>query len=281
MSIPDSIISHLGSKGYLISKQTFVAGGDINYAQKVETEDGKVYFVKYNNSPSAEAIISSEIKGLQLLAHHAVNVPQVYAYHHQQEYAYVLMEWVAPGLRDNHTLAQALVKIHKITAENFGLDHDNYIGTLPQRNTNYHNFSEYYISTSIEPQVRLSYDLGLRLQVNLDLFQQVLSDLIPIEQPALLHGDLWSGNLIDSEKGPIFIDPSVSYGHREMDLAMMRLFGGFDNEVFGMYNELFPLHKNWTSRADLFQLYYLLVHLNIFGRQYLGSVKQILEKYLL
>ncbi len=281
MSIPDNIISDLASKGYLISRQMVISGGDINYAQKVETEDGKVYFVKYNNMPSAEAIISSEIRGLQLLAHHAVDVPQVYAYHHQQELAYILTDWVVPGMRNNHRLAKSLVKMHKITKEHFGLNHDNYIGSLPQKNTNYHDFTEYYISTRIEPQVRLSNDFGFRLKVNLELFQQVLFDLIPIEQPALLHGDLWSGNLIDSDKGPIFIDPSVSYGHREMDLAMMRLFGGFDSEVFGKYNELFPLHKDWTGRADLFQLYYLLVHLNIFGKQYLGSVKQILDKYLL
>jgi fructosamine-3-kinase len=99
---------------------------------------------------------------------------------------------------------------------------------------------------------------------------------VPKEKPALLHGDLWSGNVISDEKGaPVWIDPAVYYGHREMDLAMMKLFGGFSEAVFSTYQEHFPLEANWQERIPYHQLYPLLVHLNLFGSSYYPACRQI------
>ena len=105
--------------------------------------------------------------------------------------------------------------------------------------------------------------------------------ILPTEKPALLHGDLWSGNFLTGAAGePVLIDPAVYYGHREMDIAMMHLFGGFPSLVFDQYNEVYPLEKNWKERIELNQLYPLLVHVNLFGRSYWNKVKYITEKFV-
>lgn len=108
-----------------------------------------------------------------------------------------------------------------------------------------------------------------------------LPALLPEEKPSLLHGDLWSGNLITDEKGePCLIDPAVYYGNRETDLAMTKLFDGFDSEFYHCYNECFPLQKGFERRANLYNLYPLLVHVNLFGGSYKQSVENILDDFL-
>ena len=107
-----------------------------------------------------------------------------------------------------------------------------------------------------------------------------ISEEIPDEAPSLIHGDLWNGNYMVSNKGePTLIDPAVAYAPREMDIAMMHLFGGFPQDVYSIYNEQFPLVENWKDRISLWQLYYLLVHLNLFGSSYLSQVKGIIKRY--
>ena len=115
---------------------------------------------------------------------------------------------------------------------------------------------------------------------NLEQFYRNISEEIPEEAPALIHGDLWSGNFITNEEGlPCLIDPAVGYAPREMDLAMMKLFGGFPEQVFEEYDEIFPLEKGFQERIPIWQLYYLLVHLNIFGSSYKPSVAQIVKRF--
>jgi hypothetical protein len=115
---------------------------------------------------------------------------------------------------------------------------------------------------------------------NLDSFYQKVAQLIPEEKPALIHGDLWSGNyLVNANNKPCLIDPAVAYGPREMDLAMMQLFGGFDNRLLSVYNEAFPLEKDWKARIKLWQLYYILGHVNLFGGHYYTSAKDIISRY--
>jgi fructosamine-3-kinase len=105
--------------------------------------------------------------------------------------------------------------------------------------------------------------------------------VIPEERPSLIHGDLWNGNYLIAKEGkPVLIDPAVSYGIREMDLAMMHLFGGFSEEVYNVYHELSPLQAGWQDRTSLWQLYYLLVHLNLFGSGYLSQVQTAIKRYL-
>ncbi len=108
-----------------------------------------------------------------------------------------------------------------------------------------------------------------------------LDNLIPHEVPALIHGDLWSGNyLVDEVGNPVLIDPAVYYGHREMDLGMMHLFGGFASDMFDAYHREFPLEKGWQERIPIHQLYPLLVHVNLFGRGYVGQVESALRPFI-
>ncbi|HER40768.1 MAG TPA: fructosamine kinase, partial [Salinimicrobium catena] len=161
----------------------------------------------------------------------------------------------------------------------FGFHAPNYIGSLPQYNHHHDSAADFYIQERLEPQFRMALDAGYAFH-GLEKIFQVFSEMIPKEAPALIHGDLWSGNYISNEQGlPCLIDPAVSYGPREMDLAMMKLFGGFPEEVFDQYDSLFPVEPGFKDRIEMWQLYYLLVHLNIFGSSYLGQVKNILTRF--
>ena len=130
-----------------------------------------------------------------------------------------------------------------------------------------------------EPQLRMAVDSGYSFS-GLEKALRHIAESIPKESPSLIHGDLWGGNYLVSKHGnPVLIDPAVAYAPREMDLGMMKLFGGFSSEVFTLYNEIFPLTKGWEERIPLWQLYYLLVHLNLFGSGYLSRVRDILGRY--
>jgi len=280
MNLPLDLLHSLNELEIKLSKCSIVTGGDINEARCLVLDNGQRCFLKYNTSPQGTAILKSEAQGLALLSDHKLPTPAIIHQGTTHAIPFLLLQWIEAAPRHDRKVANALAKLHKETNDKFGLDHDNYIGSLPQSNALLSEFSEYYIATRIAPQVKLAIDQGYGINVNFEKFQKVLTDEIPNEAPALIHGDLWSGNLMDGVEGPVFIDPSVSYGHREMDLAMMRLFGGFGEGVFHHYVSLVPLVKGWRERADLFQLYYLLVHLNLFGAQYRRPVERIFKKYL-
>jgi fructosamine-3-kinase len=107
-----------------------------------------------------------------------------------------------------------------------------------------------------------------------------MAELFPVEPPSLLHGDLWSGNFMTDVSGhPCMYDPAVYYGHREMDLAMTKLFGGFPEQFYAVYNECFPLEKGWQERMDLCNLYPLMVHVNLFGGNYRKQVEIIVKRF--
>jgi len=282
MNIPLAIIQNLKDLQIVIESSTAVSGGDINEAVKIITTAGNTFFLKYNTTANAQAMLSSECQDLALLKANGVRVPDVIAQAHSSSWAYILMKWIEPRSPNPAMFASDLMNLHEQTQTTFGLPYDNHIGTLAQSNTQYQDFADFYLSTRIEPQVRLARDTcSIIFSYSLKHFHRIIESEIPSEPPALIHGDLWNGNMIYGAEGPVFVDPSVSYNHREMDLAMMRLFGNFGNEVYLRYEEELPLEKGWQKRADLFQLYYLLVHLNIFGAQYQRSVDSIFRKYLL
>jgi len=174
--------------------------------------------------------------------------------------------------------------MHKNTAGHFGLDRDNYMGSLPQSNKMHERWSDFFIEERLQPMVQMAADNKLLTGNDVTSFERVyknLEGLFTEEDPSLIHGDLWRGNyLIDQSEKPYLIDPAVSYGHREFDIAMTTLFGGFSDGFYNAYNETFPLAKGWEGRVDLWNLYPLLVHLNLFGSGYLGEVRGCLRRYL-
>lgn len=264
-----------------------LSGGDISDAYLLSTKKEK-YFLKINESDISAALFEAEAKGLQLLSQHCP-CPEVIQYGSFQSSkgAFLILPFIESGVKDKkfwRSLGQSLAQLHKVTTKDFGLAHDNFIGLLFQSNNQQDSWPIFYAQQRLIPQVKLAFNNNMLSKADLhsfDLLYAKLDRLCPSEKPALIHGDLWSGNfMVDQSQSPIFIDPSVSFSHREMDLAMSLLFGGFDQEFYRSYEEAFPLELGFKERVSVYQLYYLLVHVNLFGESYVNGVRQALAKYL-
>ncbi|MFN7115789.1 MAG: fructosamine kinase family protein [Saprospiraceae bacterium] len=265
-----------------------VSGGDINEARRLETSNGR-FFLKMNHSAQAHDMFAAEAKGLNLLAKtRTLRIPQVIGYSQPKDgdTGFLLLEYIESSHRRPdfwQRLGEGLAALHRTKNVTFGLDSDNFIGSLPQYNNIYHNSSDFYIHQRLVPQVELAIESNKLNTNDLNLFEklyQKLIDIIPQESPALIHGDLWNGNFLADENGaPVLIDPAVCFASREMDLAMSLLFGGFDETFYQAYSYAYPLLPGWQERMDLYQLYYLLVHVNLFGGGYAQSVRQVLRKF--
>jgi fructosamine-3-kinase len=269
---------HVGS---IVSVKA-VGGGSINDALQLETADGH-YFVKRNNASRFPGMFEAEMKGLRLLAAHSTFViPNVIAQETEDDTAFLLMEYLEPGYTNWKSAGTTLAALHRQTADRFGLDHDNYIGSLTQRNTQHVTWPDFFANERILPQVQLALKADVLNHTDLlraESFCKRVNELFPEEAPALLHGDLWIGNFLFTPKGPSIYDPAVYYGHREMDIAMTKLFGGFDGQFYRSYNEAFPLEKSWEERVRYCNLYPLLVHVNLFGGGYVREVRSVLSEF--
>ena len=276
--------------GARIERSGAVSGGDINETFRAELSDGRQVFIKHH--PSApRSMFPSEARGLRYLAAaKALRVPEVLAVSEEagNTPAFLILEYLAPGRHRrgfNEELGRGLAALHRFGSSSFGLDHDNFIGSLPQSNRPSTSWPEFYRSQRLEPLLRRAAGRGLANERLLRSFDELFARLAelcgPDEPPARLHGDLWGGNLHSDEAGaPVLVDPAVYGGHREVDLAMMRLFGGFGADVFEAYEEAYPLSPGHRERVDLYQLYPLMVHLNLFGRGYLAGVERALARYV-
>ncbi|MCB0795771.1 MAG: fructosamine kinase family protein [Flavobacteriales bacterium] len=284
-TLSERLSDHLG-RPVDIEQADGVGGGSINDAWLLHTEEGP-FFLKTNNADRFPSLFEAEADGLERLrAAKAIRVPQVIAYGEDHDTTYLLLEHVERSLQSAafwSTFGMQLAQLHRSTDKQFGLERDNYIGNLKQGNTQRSSWSEFFVQQRLEPQLKLARD-GRKVDAAMPfrferLFHQ-LDRLFPKEAPALLHGDLWSGNFVCDRTGsPVVFDPAVYYGHREMDLAMSRLFGGFDPAFYTSYQEAFPLEAGWEERVDLCNLYPLLVHVNLFGGGYVAQVEAILARF--
>jgi protein-ribulosamine 3-kinase len=273
--------------GAAVGECTTVSGGDINDAYRVRLED-RLVFVK-TNLRSLPGMFSTEARGLEWLrAAKALRVPEVLAVSAPEDSAqFLVLEWLdsaRPAADFDDRLGQGLSALHRTPVPGFGLDHDNFIGSLPQANSPCPSWAEFFRTRRLLPQLerlaaagRASFSLRRGFE---SLFARLPELLGEPEPAARLHGDLWGGNLHVGDRGePCLIDPAVYGGHREIDLAMMRLFGGFSERVFAAYHEAFPLAAGARERIPLYQLYPLLVHANLFGGSYVGSVERVVASY--
>jgi protein-ribulosamine 3-kinase len=263
------------------------AGGCINNGGKIVTGAGP-YFIKWNDAQKFPGMFQAESRGLHLLrSAHCLHIPEVMAVGEAGPFQLLILTYTESATpRPDYwsSLGSGLASLHKVSSPAFGLDHNNFIGSLYQENSPDNSWINFFINRRLETQLRLAETAG---KVPSDLRRQFarlyerLHDLLPQEKPCLLHGDLWNGNVMTNERGaPSLIDPAVYYGHREVDVAMTRLFGGFSNKFYDAYNEAFPLEEGFEERCDLYNLYPLLVHVNLFGGSYVSQVKQILKRFL-
>ena len=266
-----------------------VGGGDINDAYRVELDDGRKLFVKTHARP-LPGMFACEARGLQWLAEaRALRIPQVLAVS-DEEPAFLALELIEPAARvrdHDERLGRGLAALHRSGAPGFGLAYDNYIATLPQPNTaaSGEGWTRFYAERRLEPQLARAVDSGRANRALRSGLERLLAQLEalcgPEEPPARLHGDLWGGNAMADERGePVLIDPAVYGGHREIDLAMMQLFGGFGPRCFAAYDEVYPRAQGHEERVALYQLYPLLVHVNLFGGSYAASVERIVRRYV-
>jgi len=269
-----------------IREFAFAGGGCINQGGKLTTAIGS-FFLKWNDDKKFPGMFEAEGKGLQLLRRqNAIRIPNVIGHGKTGPHQFLLLEFIEQKARSKNyweQLGQRLASLHRCSSEFFGLDHDNYIGSLPQYNLHNSNWINFFIEQRLGVQVNLAIDNGVAPATWAKKFEDLyakLPSLIASEKPALVHGDLWSGNLITDFKGePCLIDPAVYFGNREADLAMTRLFGGFSEEFYLAYEETFPLPPSAERRVDLYNLYPLLVHVNLFGGSYVHSVEGILRAF--
>lgn len=289
MMIPDSVQQQIQqSVGQAIESSQSVSGGSINRAAKVTLSDGRNCFLKWNTTADAHMFVVEE-KGLDLLksADTPLRVPAVFATSETGNgTGFLLQEFITEGRsRPNSAeeFGKALAAMHQHHEDRYGLDYDNYIGRLPQSNSWHKSWIDFFVEERMQPQLKMATDAG-KLNSNtvsrLKSMYKQLPDIFPEEPPSLLHGDLWGGNYFFDEDGQATIyDPAVYYGHREIELAFTHLFGGFPGSFYSAYEEAYPIDSGFSERKDIYNLYPLLVHTNLFGGSYARQVKGIVKRF--
>ena len=262
---------------------TPLGGGCIGNAMKVTTENGNQYFVKsYENSRMHHA----ESNGLnELKTANSIRIPRVLKVNDD----FLIIEFIesAEKVSDfSEKFGRQFADLHKNNGSKFGYIEDNFIGTTDQINIPQNdNWAEFYMENRLMYQFRLTEKNGhatAELREGIKHIEKNIEKILEgsEELPSLLHGDLWGGNYIVDQRGnPCLIDPAVYFGHREADLAMTKLFGGFDSTFYSSYNEEYPLKEGWEYRENLYKLYHILNHLNLFGGSYYSQTVSLINSY--
>ncbi|HTN99893.1 MAG TPA: fructosamine kinase family protein [Microthrixaceae bacterium] len=262
-----------------------VAGGDFATAFRVTLDDDRTVFVKTHKNPPP-GFFTTEATGLEWLrSSNSVNVPQVLAV--RDEPALLILQWVDSGGATATTepdLGRALAALHQSGAMSFGREDQRTTGSQALPNDPAETWAEFYATQRLLPLADIAERwnaLPDQVIANLCNVAGRLSELTgPAEAPARLHGDLWAGNrMVDSSGGSWLIDPACFGGHREFDLAMMQLFGGFGSQVFAAYDEVFPLADGWRDRVALNQIAPLVVHAIKFSGGYVSAATDAITRY--
>jgi len=282
-----ALVTHLSNFiGETILVQKPISGGDISNAYFLGTSKNN-YFLKVNSSKNGLDMFQAEMIGLNTINQtKAIKTPQIFKCGNYQKYAYLLMEYIevrTPSENDFESLGNQLALLHKFSGNEFGFNENNFIGSLSQSNRKHKNWTDFYLEERILPQLQLALSRNFLSKADIPSpknMHDICKNFFKNIKPSLLHGDLWGGNYLISTNGtPYLIDPAVYYGDHEMDIAMSKLFGGFGKSFYTAYNAHFHLDHLSNAKIELYQLYYLLVHLNLFGTSYFISVKKILSKY--
>lgn len=264
-----------------------VHGGDVATSYRVDLADGRRVFAKTHRNPPAD-FFTTEASGLSWLAEAGgVAVPEVLAVSDEAP-AFLALTWIDTGTAGAHTetdLGRRLAVLHRAGSACFGREDRRTTGSRGLPNEPAATWAEFYATSRLLPLARIARDSGALADTTIGGLERLAGRLDrfagPDEPPARLHGDLWAGNrLIGSGDRNWLIDPAAHGGHREFDLAMMRLFGGFGPACFAAYDEHFPLADGWADRVALHQIAPLVVHAVKFGGGYVHSAQAAIERYV-
>ena len=272
-----------------IKSTSSISGGCIADSRKLQFESGKVYFLKQLRGSSPGGFDAEEAGLKELRKSSTVNVPEVV----RKGPDFLLLQWIEEGFSRTSSSMEMLgiqfAAMHRFRGKKFGFSEDNYLGGSPQLNKpskeGSQNWAVFYAENRLEIQTSLAVKNGYATSELRNLMENLIKKFPDFisgteEEPSLMHGDLWSGNyLIDKNGIPWLIDPAVYYGHREADLAMTSLFGGFSNSFYSAYKSTYPIESGYADREPLYHLYHLLNHLNLFGTGYYSQVISILRRY--
>ncbi len=269
-----------------VKKYKPISGGDINEAYFIEAEEGD-FFIKLNNAKRHPQMLEKEANGLNALNKtQTVIIPEIVEVGEVNGIQFLLLKWIEKGEVDDKIwkdFGSSVAQMHQISQPYFGFEEDNYIGSIKQINAQSNFWEELYGNHHIQPLVKILVEQGKFKKEDIriaDHFCSKIGELFPKEPPSLVHGDLWGGNYLISNKGKaVVIDPAVYYGHREMDIGMTKLFGGFTSRFYEAYHEAYPLEKSWQKRLPYTQLYPILVHAVLFGGHYVEEAKEILSRF--
>ena len=261
-----------------------IGGGCINQTYKIKTVDD-TFFCKINSASKFPHLFEKERNGLELIqSQHIIKTPAVINYSVKNDDQILVMEWIEEGNRNNKfwkTFGEELAALHQIHSEYFGLNEDNFMGSVPQSNFQHGEWFSFFMSQRLQPLVKMCKQLlPTKLLKQFENLYQRLRQIFNNEKPSLLHGDLWTGNFMcTNESKPVLIDPAVYFGHRSVDMGMTTLFGGFDPLFYESYNYLFPFPANYKEQWMVCNLYPLLIHLFLFWKSYLSQIEQTLKRF--
>ncbi len=291
--IEEAMAENLGN-GVRIVATRAVGGGCVNSCEVIKTDGGETFFVK-SNAAVADDFFTREAEGLLAIAATGLlraPKPIVAGGGPRGEDArcpqFLIMEYLEsarPCEDFDEKMGRGLAGMHRATAERFGFETDNYIGATEQPNAQHENWPEFFATRRLGHQLDVARRRGYataELEKGIELLTARLPDLLgghaPL--PSLLHGDLWGGNFMVGPEGePVLIDPAVYYGDREADLAMTQLFGRFESAFYSAYEETWPLEAGYEERRDIYNLYHLMNHMNLFGLSYMSGVMNIVRRY--
>ncbi|MBI4807451.1 MAG: fructosamine kinase family protein [Nitrosomonadales bacterium] len=281
-----AVISAATQRQFKLHHTAPVGGGSINESSRIEDADGTRYFLKLNDARH-HAMFVAEATGLTAIAAtNTLRVPRPVAHGIMEGRSYLVLEYLELSSRgDARLLGEQLAALHRSTNKRFGFDQDNFIGTTAQPNKWTDDWVTFWREQRLGFQLRLAAENGHGGELQkmgaelLDALPAFFSGYTP--QPSLLHGDLWGGNHAFLADGtPTIFDPAVYYGDRECDLAMTELFGGYPEIFYAAYRKAWPPDRGYAARRDLYNLYHILNHANLFGGGYTGQAEQVMSRLL-
>jgi fructosamine-3-kinase len=286
--VADALSKVKGQK-VIIQTEKSLGGGCINHASKLETSAGN-FFLKWNNNCAADIFIreAENLRELKKAAGDIPVIPEVFAVKQVDETpGFLVLEFLESSrslFNVDEKLGRGLAMIHQFTNTQFGFYSNNYCGATLQNNSWKNNWPAFFRENRLQSLLNLIEKERPFPASEMVIYEKLLGrieSLIPNESvPALIHGDLWSGNYMISEKGPALIDPASYYADREMEFAIITMFGGFSQRFYDAYSEINPLPVDWKQRNGLYQLYHVLNHYYLFGGGYRNQAIQIAKSFI-